>query len=95
MNWILISCGHESYLLKLNYQRGIFLKCGIMISVRISLQVRTWLCIKASVDNEVRVPLSPYALEKKIGIHPWLREGDEGRERNRERERERETQRQR
>ena len=36
-------------------------------------QVRTWLCTAASEDNEVRVPLSPYALEKKIGTHPWLR----------------------
>ena len=56
-------------------------------------QVRTWLCTAASEDNEVRVPLSPYALEKKIDTHPWLRksamEGEGWRERVREMERER------
>ena len=41
-------------------------------------QVRTWLCTAASEDNEVRVPLSPYALEKKIGTHPWLRKSAMG-----------------
>ena len=55
-------------------------------------QERTWLCTAASEDNEVRVPLSPYALEKKIGTHPWLKkramEGRGWRERVREMERE-------